>query len=79
MRNLSGRGVAVVCGYCGQAPLSTGAAAGPRHRPPALRPCPPAFSIPVGRACGMVLSPDWISAISHAIPLSVFQVLKSDR
>ena len=29
MRNLSGRGVAVVCGYCGRAPLSTGAAAGP--------------------------------------------------
>ena len=29
MRNLSGRGVAVVCGYCGRAPLSTGAAAVP--------------------------------------------------
>ena len=29
MRNLSGRGVAVVCGYCGRAPLSTGTAAVP--------------------------------------------------
>ena len=29
MRNLLGLGVAVVCGYCGRAPLSTGAAAVP--------------------------------------------------
>ena len=32
-----------------------------------------------GPGRGMVLSPDCISAISHAIPLSVFQVLKSNR
>ena len=39
MRNLLGLGAAVVCGYCGRAPLSTGAAAGPRY-PLALRPGP---------------------------------------
>ena len=39
MRNLLGMGTPVVCGYCGRAPLSTGAAAGPRY-PLALRPGP---------------------------------------
>ena len=49
MRNLSGRGVAVVCGYCGRAPLSTGTAARLCASKPAralrsLR-CPPHWSL----------------------------------
>jgi len=57
-------------------------AVGLHHRPPAPQPGPPnppEPSTPVGPGRGMVLSPDWISAISHAIPLRVFQLLKSDR
>ena len=61
----------------------------PRHRPrhrsqaPPRSPAKPSGSSGALHDCGpgrgMVLSSDCISVISHAIPLSVFQVLKSNR